>query len=128
MCVCVCVCVCMRMSGAGQMKPMVTGSDLCFESLADVALQTKLTDITLNQRSQTPVMKQARFIYVKFKTRQNQPIPSEVRKWLLSEVGLWEGSWGMVRLCSSGAVARACALGENSSPNARMHVHSSLAC
>lgn len=50
--VCLCVSVCARVrartSGAEQMKPMVTGSDLCSENQADAALQMELTDGTLN--------------------------------------------------------------------------------
>ena len=51
-CVCVCVCVCLcaqaRTSGAEQMKPTVTGSDLHSENPADAAPQMDLTDLTLN--------------------------------------------------------------------------------
>lgn len=59
--------------GAGEMKPMVIRSDLCFESLTDPTLQTKLKDITLNQRSQTPVIKHAWFHLRKV---QNQAKPT----------------------------------------------------
>ena len=48
MCVCVCVRTRAHTSGAEQMKPMVTGSDLCSENPADAAPQMGLTDLMLS--------------------------------------------------------------------------------